>query len=207
MSHLLSIRSGLFFILSLTFFTVSPAWSAISLPEGPHVVYEVKKGDSLAVIAKKHGVTAGFIRQVNAVSGDRILSGQKLIIPTYKLSVHVDKSDNILTLKAGEQTVKTYIVSTGTNNSTPVGTFKVTDKLENPTWYKAAGTVIPPDSKDNQLGTRWLGWDLKGFGIHGTTEPEKLGQQVTAGCVRMKNEEVEELYALIPSGTVVAVVD
>ena len=52
-----------------------------------------------------------------------------------------------------------------------------------------------------------MGLTAKGYGIHGTAEPEKLGQQVTAGCVRMKNEEVEELYGILPPGTEVTIVD
>ena len=93
-----------------------------------------------------------------------------------------------------------------TNNSTPVGVFKVTDKLVNPTWYKA-GAVVPSGSPQNELGSRWLGISAKGYGIHGTIAPEKLGQQITAGCVRMKNEEVEELYSLVPPGTEVTIQD
>ena len=173
---------------------------------GHSTLYEVRSGDNLTLIAKKYGVTVGLIRTANGMASDRLNIGQKLKIPTYKLSVWVDKSDNVLTLKGDQDILKTYKVSTGSNNSTPVGMFKITDKLENPTWYKA-GAVIPPGSTDNQLGTRWLGISQKGYGIHGTVEPEKLGQQVTAGCVRMKNEEVEELYGLVPSGTEVTIND
>lgn len=173
---------------------------------GHSTLYEVRSGDNLTVIAKKHGVTVGLIRAANAMTSDRLDVGQKLKIPSYKFSVWVDKSDNTLVLKGDQDILKTYTVSTGSNNSTPVGTFKVTDKLENPTWYKA-GAVISPGSTDNQLGTRWLGISLKGYGIHGTIDPGSLGKQVTAGCVRMKNEEVEELYSLIPPGTEVTITD
>jgi lipoprotein-anchoring transpeptidase ErfK/SrfK len=118
----------------------------------------------------------------------------------------VDKSQNLLFLKRNGEVVKTYVVSTGKDNSTPIGTFKIVNKLENPTWYKA-GAVIPPDSPDNILGSRWLGFDLKGYGIHGTTEPNNLGEQVTLGCVRMKNQEVEELFDIVPLGTEVIIID
>jgi lipoprotein-anchoring transpeptidase ErfK/SrfK len=87
-----------------------------------------------------------------------------------------------------------------------VGAFKILVKLENPVWYKA-GAVIPPESPDNVLGTRWMGFDLEGYGIHGTVDPDKIGQQVTSGCIRMRNEEVEELYKIVPRGTPVTVVD
>jgi len=52
-----------------------------------------------------------------------------------------------------------------------------------------------------------MGFDLAGYGIHGTTEPKELGKQVTQGCVRLSNPEVEELYVIVPVGTEVTVVD
>ena len=123
------------------------------------------------------------------------------------VSILVDKSDNLLYLKENGMILKTYTVSTGKNNSTPVGTFKVTVKLENPTWYKKPGTVIPPLDKRNELGTRWIGLSKKSYGIHGTTEPEKLGRQVSSGCVRMKNGDVEELFKNVKTGTEVMIRD
>jgi lipoprotein-anchoring transpeptidase ErfK/SrfK len=175
-------------------------------PELPHIDYNVRPGDNLTTIAKKHNVTVDMIRQASGITGDRLNVGQVLKIPTYKLSIWVDKSENTLVLKADEQTLRSYSVATGKDNSTPVGTFKITDKLENPTWYKS-GAVKKPGEADNQLGTRWMGWDLAHYGIHGTIAPESIGTQATAGCVRMKNEDVEELYRLVPSGTPVTVSD
>ena len=175
-------------------------------PELPNIDYSVQSGDNLTAIAKKHSVTVDMIRQANGITGDRLNIGQKLRIPAYKLSLWVDKSDNILTLKGDDRVIKTYTVATGKDNSTPVGTFKITDKLENPTWYQA-GAVKKPGDPENQLGTRWMGITAKGYGIHGTIEPESMGKQATAGCVRMKNEEVEELYRLVPPGTEVTISD
>jgi lipoprotein-anchoring transpeptidase ErfK/SrfK len=87
-----------------------------------------------------------------------------------------------------------------------VGTFKITSKLANPVWFKA-GVVVPPESPENVLGSRWLGFDNPGYGIHGTIEPQTIGQQITQGCVRMLNKDVEELYAIVPVGTEVEIVD
>ena len=175
-------------------------------PELPNLDYSVQSGDNLTTIAKKHSVTVDMIRQANGITGDRLNVGQKLRIPAYKLSIWVDKSDNTLVLKGDDQVLKTYSVATGKDNSTPVGTFKIKDKLENPTWFKA-GAVKKPGDADNQLGTRWMGFDLPHYGIHGTIDPTSLGKQVTAGCVRMKNEDVEELYKLVPPGTEVTITD
>lgn len=132
--------------------------------------------------------------------------GQKLRIWTAPFNIYIDKSQNILILKKGDEAVKVYSVSTGENNSTPIGTFKITDKLPDPVWFNR-GVVVPPESPNNVLGSRWLGFDIPGYGIHGTTEPDAIGQQVTAGCVRMRNPEVEELYDMIISGTEVVIVD
>ena len=125
---------------------------------------------------------------------------------TAPFSIVVDKSQNTLILKTDEEIIKTYIVSTGINNSTPVGNFKIINKLSNPTWFKA-GAVVAPNSPDNILGSRWLGFDLPGYGIHGTTDPQSLGKQVTQGCVRMSNSDIEELYAVVPIETEVTIYD
>jgi len=170
------------------------------------VLHEVKSGDSLAKIAKLYNTTIEFIKKSNNLTGDVIRVGQKLRIWKGAFSVFVDKSQNILILKCDDEVVKVYNVSTGKNNSTPIGTFKIVDKLVNPVWFKS-GAIVPPESPDNILGTRWLGFDNPGYGIHGTTEPETIGQQITAGCVRMRNQEVEELYSLLPVGTLVTVAD
>ena len=169
-------------------------------------IYTVENGDALYKIAKKFNTTVELLQKANGLSGSNIYVGDKLKIIKSEFSVYVDKSDNILKLKLGERLMKTYHVATGKNNCTPVGTFKITDKLPNPTWYHA-GAVVPPESEENILGTRWMGFDLKGYGIHGTTIPDSIGTQDTAGCVRMYNHEVEELYAIVPSGTKVVIVD
>ncbi len=170
------------------------------------ILYEIKPGDTLSKIAKEFKTTIELVMKSNNLAADKILPGRKIKIWTAAFSIFVDKSQNILILKDHEEVIKTYVVSTGKNNSTPAGTFKITNKLTNPTWFKA-GAVVPPGSPENILGTRWLGFDLVGYGIHGTTEPQSLGKQVTQGCVRMSNPEIEELYSIVPVGTEVTVVD
>lgn len=179
-------------------------FSSVITPKS--TLYEIKPADTLEKIAKEFKTTTDLIMKNNNLSSDRIAIGRKIKIWTAPLSIVIDKSQNTLILKTDEEIIKTYIVSTGSNNSTPVGTFKIVSKLQNPTWFKA-GAVIPTGSPENILGTRWLGFDLAGYGIHGTTEPQNLGKQVTQGCVRMSNHDIEELYIIIPQGTEVTIVD
>ena len=168
--------------------------------------YIIQPLDNLTKISKQFNTTVDLIKKINNLASDKINPGRKLKIWTGKFSVLADKSQNILMLKCNDEIIKTYNVSTGLNNATPVGTFKITTKLVNPVWYKS-GAVVPPDSPENILGTRWMGFDLEGYGIHGTTSPESIGTQATAGCVRMLNNEVEELYTFLPQGTEVTIVD
>lgn len=169
--------------------------------------YVIQPQDTLTKIAKQFNTTVELIKKSNGLSSDNIRPGRKLKVWTSRFSVFVDKSQNTLTLKCNDEIVKTYNVATGTNNSTPVGTFKIDNKLVNPVWYKE-GAVVPAGSPENILGTRWMGFDdMPSYGIHGTTEPQSIGKQSTAGCVRMINAEVDELYSLLPIGTEVTVVD
>jgi lipoprotein-anchoring transpeptidase ErfK/SrfK len=177
------------------------------VPTPDSVSYEVQKGDTLAKIAKKFSNTQDMILKANNMKNPQIVPlGRKLKVHNEKFSIVVDKSQNILTLKSEDKIVKTYRVSTGINNSTPVGAFKIVNKIINPPWY-TAGSVIPPDSPKNILGSRWLGLSERGYGIHGTTEPQSIGRQVTSGCIRMKNSDVEELYSITPEGAEVVIVD
>lgn len=177
-----------------------------NIPAPNTVSHQVQSGETLGAIAQKYGTTVDLIKISNNLKSDVIRAGQKLRIWKGHFDIFVDKSQNILILKDTDEVVKVYRVSTGENNSTPVGQFKIINKLIDPVWFNK-GIVVPPESPQNVLGSRWLGFDVPGYGIHGTIEPETIGNQVTAGCVRMRNQDVEELYSLVPTGTQVVIVD
>ena len=178
-----------------------------SIPTPDSVSYEVGEGDTLAKIARKFSTTQDLVMKSNGLKNAEVVPlGRKLKIHNEKMSMVVDKSMNILTLKSQDKIVKTYRVATGVNNCTPVGNFKIINKIINPPWYTAGG-VISSESPKNILGSRWLGLSVQGYGIHGTTEPQSIGNQITSGCVRMKNSDVEELYSLVPLGAEVVIVD
>ena len=172
-------------------------------PAPEAVAYTVAPGDTLAKIAKRMGTTVELLRAANPVRGDFIRIGDRLKVTKAHFNVVVDKSQNTLTLKNGEEVVKIYRCSTGTNGITPAGTFKIVNRMIDPVWK---GIVAPGDPQ-NPLGTRWLGFDLPQYGIHGTNDPKSIGQPVTKGCVRLVNSDAEELYTLLPEGTPVTIVE
>ena len=178
--------------------------SGINIPQS--TIYEVKPGDALVNIAKDFNVTVESIVKANNIKNNMIYPGMKLRVLNGKFSILVDKSQNILILKFNDDVVKSYNVSTSKNNSTPAGTYKIINKIINPPWYKD-GREIPSTSPENILGSRWMGLDMPGIGIHGTTQPEEIGKQITEGCVRMRNNEIEEIYSLVPLDTEVTIVD
>lgn len=177
-----------------------------NVPTPDTVIHEVVSGDTLGKLSKKYGTTIDLIKVSNNLKSDVIRIGQRLRIWTAPFNIFVDKSQNILMVRKGNEVMKVYHVSTGKGASTPAGEFTINSRLEDPVWFNR-GVVVPPDSPANVLGTRWLGFDIPGYGIHGTIEPETIGQQVTEGCVRMRNEEIEELYTFIPHGTKVVIIN
>jgi lipoprotein-anchoring transpeptidase ErfK/SrfK len=170
------------------------------------VAYEVEPGDTLTNIARKFGTTVDLIKTANSIRGDTIRAHSKLKVSKARYKILVDKTQNLLTLLADEDVMKVYRVSTGEDNCTPAGNFKIINKIKDPVWYTEKA-VVPAESPDNILGSRWLGFNLPGYGIHGTISPEKIGQQATKGCVRMLNSDVEELYVIVPIGTEVVITD
>lgn len=179
-----------------------------NVPAPQTLLHEVVPGDSLGKLARQYNTTKELIKKTNVLKSDVIRVGQKLRIWNAPFNILVKKGQNILMLKTGDEVLKVFHVSTGSNNITPVGTFKIATKLANPVWFKPGGAPVPPESPENVLGTRWMGFDTDPhYGIHGTTQPDKIGQQVTAGCVRMINAQVEELYDLLPMGTQVVIQD
>ena len=69
----------------------------------------------------------------------------------------------------------------------------------------STGKVIGP-GKDNPLGTRWMGLDKKGYGIHGTNEPRSIGKAASHGCIRMARKDLEQLFELVRVGDVVEII-
>ncbi len=74
-----------------------------------------------------------------------------------------------------------------------------------PRWWERDLQPIPP-GPDNPVGTRWLGLGFASYGIHGTNNPDSIGKALSSGCIRMYNEDVEELTTLTSIGTPVSLV-
>src|SRR5512132_2951415 len=124
-------------------------------------------------------------------------------------SIVVDLSENHLYLYDGLKVVADYPVATAAAGyTTPVGTWEVVDKRENPTWYNPAedtwGADLPPviaPGPGNPLGTRAIYLNAPGIRIHGTYSSSSIGTYASHGCIRMYISDSEELFDLVDTGT------
>ena len=179
-------------------------------PMPEKIEHVVKSGDYLGKLAATYNTPVALIAKANNVSGANIRIGETLRLldgNAHVFAVEVSKSRNDLLLTLDGRFFKRYRVSTGENSKTPVGTYKIVDKIPQPAWHKPGAKAIPYGHPDNLLGTHWLALDLPGYGLHGTWEPESIGRQTSAGCVRMLNSDIEELYTILPKGTVVVIAE
>ena len=168
--------------------------------------YTVSSGDTLSDIAISHKTTVALLKNTNNLTSSMIYIGQKIKVPQGTFSLLISKRMNTLSLLFNGTFFKFYYVGTGKNDSTPVGDFIIKNKQKDPVWF-TNGKIIPYGDPENLLGTRWMGFDLKGYGIHGTWDDNSIGQQTSEGCIRLSNKEVEQLYDLLPLNTKITVVD
>jgi len=126
--------------------------------------------------------------------------------PSEGLWIAVNKTKRILTLYYQNYVVKKYPIAVGNPSSlTPSGKFTILNKVVNPAWGGAGiHKPVAGGRPDNPLGYRWMGLSLKGgytYGIHGNNSPYSIGKDISLGCIRMINSDVEELFEIVTLST------
>jgi len=124
----------------------------------------------------------------------------------------IHRGSNRLYLFKGMKSWRVFGVATGQSSyPTPLGHFEVAVKWENPWWYPpdspwAAGAQPIPPGPGNPLGTRWMGLNADGIGIHGTPDAASIGYSASHGCIRMYIHDAEWLFNHVEVGTQVFIV-
>ncbi|MDO1581147.1 L,D-transpeptidase [Rhizobium oryzicola] len=133
-------------------------------------------------------------------------------------TIVIDTNNRFLYLVMDNGQAKRYGVGVGKPGFEWAGTHTVTRKAEWPDWHPpkemiereaAKGHFLPvsmPGGEENPLGARamYLGSTL--YRIHGTNAPWTIGSAVSSGCIRMRNEDVIDLYGRVKVGTKVIVI-
>lgn len=132
-------------------------------------------------------------------------------------TIIIDTNENFLYLVQQDGQARRYGVGTGKPGFEWSGTHKVTSKREWPEWRppaemiareRAKGRVLPAmmtGGPENPLGARALYLGSTLYRIHGTNQPWTIGGAVSSGCIRMRNEDVMDLYERVAVGTNVVV--
>lgn len=187
----------------------------IIVPNDPFTQsYRVEGGDNLTKIVKKRSllVEPAFLIRVNGMTSDRIRLGQTLKLVTGPFHLLIDKSHYRADLFLGDGSDRVYVrsfdVGLGELNSTPIGAFRVrpNSKVVDPGWTNPrTGKHYKRDDPQNPIGERWIGLlgidestkTLDAYGIHGTIDPDSIGEQRSMGCIRLRDTEIELVYELL----------
>ena len=170
---------------------------------------------------KEKIVKENIPNETNELMNTNINSSNKDDLSKFEeIIIEVSSKTNMMIVKAKENneltTLKTYNVSTGKNNiKKPKGLGKISEITLNPTWYPTQDTlksfrkrgiylpsVVPGGHKLNYMGAAKLNLThivngVQTFRIHGTLSEHTIGTNESAGCIRMKNEEVVQLANLL----------
>lgn len=189
--------------------------------------YPVKKNDSLIEIGRTFGVGYNAITDANPdldpfVPG----TGAIVVVPTSWVVPHAGSTEviviNLSEMRLyyffstqGSRSVATFPIGIGSEgNNTPMGEFRVVEKIINPVWHVPRSIkkqkpwlpdVVPP-GPDNPLGTHAIRLSSGTVLIHGTNKPWGVGRKVSHGCIRLYPEDIPRLFSLVNTGTRVSIV-
>lgn len=131
--------------------------------------------------------------------------------------IGVDATEQVVrAYGSNDQTLAVYPATVGsTERPSPEGEFKVTAVVENPTYYydpknNISGVEVEenlkmPPGPNNPVGSTWIDLSSKGYGIHGTPEPDRVSKSTSHGCIRLTNWDARELGKSVKKGTPVAI--
>ena len=179
--------------------------------------YKIGSGDSLSRIAARRELATHWklIARVNQISDpSRIRLGQSIKLVRGPFHAIVDKSDHRIDIFHGSPAnpsawlyIRSFDVGLGADDGTPVGEFVVSaNKLENPGWVnpRDAREQYLPDDPENPIGEFWIGLTGQGesssftsYGIHGTIDPNSIGDDESMGCVRLADGDIDIVYELL----------
>jgi len=189
--------------------------------------YSVKNNESLYEIGRTYKTGLNEILAANPGIDPYVPGkGTKIILPTSWILPDASRARGMVInlsemrlyyfyKKHGEMMVRTYPIGIGDEGSdTPLGTFKVIEKIVDPTWFvpdsirkeKPELPAVVPPGPDNPMGSHALRLSKRTVLIHGTDVPWGIGRRVSHGCIRLYPEDIVELFNLVPLNTRVTIV-
>ncbi len=177
--------------------------------------HKVESGELLGSIANRYRVDYESIARINGINPNRIRVGMDLKLVVGEVAIIVrkntadpDKTPTVSWYLDGRW-AREYPACIGEGLKTPAGTYELISKEKDPSWTNPAnGQLLPHDHPENILGSRWMamkGMNTQGLGIHGTTVDDSIPGYSSAGCVRLLDRDVEELFSFARIGSKVTI--
>jgi L,D-transpeptidase ErfK/SrfK len=207
---------------------VSSASEAFNYSRNNNVIgvlrtYTIKGDESLIEIARKFGIGYNEIVEANPKLDPFVPGkGKTVRISTQWILPDMPSYDGIV-INLSEMRlyyftkdkVMTYAIGIGDQGKdTPVGIFKIVDKLVNPPWVVPASIrkerpelpAVVPAGPDNPLGSHAMRLSRPSILIHGTNKPYAVGRKASHGCIRMYPEDIPTLFQVVPNQTRVTII-
>lgn len=195
---------------------------------GSTFLTKVQSGDSVNKIMQRYELSYHELLEANPKinfrhlhRGQDLLIPEEFILPPYHDGIVINTAElRLYYFTPDGSTVYTYPVALGRLDwRTPLIQTKVARKMEDPIWYvpdsvrdymlekhdKLLPEVMMP-GPENPLGKFALYLGINGYLIHGTNQPESVGNFVSSGCIRMMSDAIENLYNIVPVNTPVRII-
>lgn len=175
--------------------------------------YRVQRGDRLIRIAPQYKLTYQFIERINNISANHLQADQNIKLIRGPFHARVIKHEYLMDVYVNNPQgqpvyVCSFPVGLGEEDSTPEGKWVVEPgrKVQNPSWRNPrTGEFFAANDPTNPIGKYWIALKgaedrtqgLQGYGIHGTIEPDSVGQQMSMGCIRLRDGDIDLLYMML----------
>ena len=221
-----AVRERLTFLNESTVF--SKMRNAEQIAKDPIVsLHKVQSGEYLSTIGNTYRIPYQLIERINDIDARRLQAGQGVQVIKGPVHAQIDKSDYRMDLFVEDPDglriyLKSYTVGLGEFDSTPIGKWivkpgsKVGPANGGPSWVNPrTGERYDRNDPDIPIGEYWMALegidentrDKKGYGIHATNDPESIGRQESMGCIRMRDEDVDQVfYTLFEGASIVEIV-
>lgn len=191
-----------------------------------------QSGDTLKEIARENGVGFDALLTANpGISEETLTAGTQITIPSQYILPNTPYEGIVINLpemrlyyypppQPGHQAVvSTYAIGIGKEGyAMPPGVSKITSKVVNPSWtvpksiineFAERGLSHPetvPPGANNPLGKYAMRLNNSSYLIHSTNKPYSIGKRVSHGCIRMYPEDIELMFPMVSTGTLVRVI-
>jgi L,D-transpeptidase ErfK/SrfK len=210
-------------------FTLAPGQDVV----GQLQVIRAKTEDTFVDIVRAYGLGYDELEQANpGVDAWLPGAGTRIVLPTQYVLPDAPREGIVLNIAAKRlfyfpkvaagqpKQVITHPVGIGREGwATPIGATRVVSKVKDPVWvvppsirreHAAAGDPLPARvlaGPDNPLGAYAMRLGFPSYLIHGTNKPAGIGMRVSHGCIQLFPEDIEALFAEVPVGTPVRIVN